>query len=81
MKVERMVFTDLLDVTMNEQELEYYVNKFDKLDVSILVSGDYRPKAIGYIEKEGFKKSIAFYKKYYNSNDLSFKVRMRGEGL
>jgi len=81
MKVERMVFTDLLDVTMNEQELEYYVNKFDKLDVSILVSGDYRPKAIGYIEKEGFKKSIAFYKKYYNSNDLSFKVRMHGEDL
>jgi len=76
-----MVFTDLLDVTMNEQELEYYVNKFDKLDVSILVSGDYRPKAIGYIEKEGFKKSIAFYKKYYNSNDLSFLVRMYGEDL
>jgi len=81
MKVERMVFTDLLDVTMSEEELKHYVDKFGKLDVQILVSGDYRPNAIGYIEKEGFKKSIAFYKKYYNSNDLSFKVRMRGEGL
>lgn len=63
MKVERMIFTDLLDVTMNEQELKHYVDKFGKLDVQILVDNDYRPKAVGYIEKEGFKNSIAFYKK------------------
>lgn len=81
MNVERRIFTDLLDVTMNEQELEYYVNKYGKLDVSILVAGDYRPKAIGYVEKDGFKKSIKWYKKYYGSNDLSYRVRMHGKDL